>query len=63
MYLAMLAWGRFGWEEVAWSCLGLAPMFLGLRMGNLIRSRLSEVLFRKVLFGFLILLALLLLTK
>ncbi|MFD0668969.1 sulfite exporter TauE/SafE family protein [Ramlibacter sp. MAHUQ-53] len=63
MYAAMLAWGRFGWEPVAWSCLALVPMYLGLRVGGAIRSRLSETLFRRALFAFLTLLALLLLVK
>ncbi len=63
MYVAMLAWGRFGWDSVGWSCVAIAPMYLGLRLGGLIRSRLSEVLFRRVLFAFLTGLAILLLFK
>lgn len=63
MYVAMLAWGRFGWDAVAWSCLALAPMYLGLRVGAAIRSRLGETLFRRVLFAFLTLLSVLLLVK
>ena len=37
--------------------------YLGLRLGGMIRSRLSEVLFRRVLFAFLTGLAILLLFK
>lgn len=63
MYAGMLAWGRFGWAEVGWSCLALAPMVLGLRMGAAIRHRLSEALFRRMLLAFLTLLSALLLVK
>lgn len=63
MYAAMLAWGRFGWDSVAWSCLAIIPMYLGLRLGGLLRSRLSERGFRYALFAFLTLLAILLMFK
>lgn len=63
MYAAMLAWGRFGWDSVAWSCLAIIPMYLGLRWGGLLRSRLSERGFRYALFAFLTLLAILLMFK
>lgn len=63
MYAGMLAWGRFGWAEVGWSCLALVPMVLGLRMGAAIRHRLSEALFRRMLLAFLTLLSALLLVK
>lgn len=63
MYAVMLAWGRFGWDTVAWSFLALAPMYLGLRLGTSIRSRLSEKAFRNALMAFLAMLATLLLFK
>lgn len=63
MYAAMLTWGRFGWDSVAWSCLAIIPMYLGLRLGGLLRSRLSERGFRYALFAFLTLLAILLMLK
>lgn len=63
MYAAMLAWGRFGWDAVAWSCLAIAPMYLGLRLGAMLRSRLDEQGFRNALFTFLTLLAILLMFK
>ncbi|MFY9184726.1 MAG: sulfite exporter TauE/SafE family protein [Limnohabitans sp.] len=63
MYAAMLAWGRFGWDAVAWSCLAIAPMYLGLRLGAMLRSRLDEQGFRNALFAFLTLLAILLVFK
>ena len=54
MYGAMLAWGRFGWAEVAWSCLALLPMHLGLALGTRVRQRIDERLFRRLLLGLLI---------
>ena len=63
MYAAMLIWGRFGLDDVAWSCAGLAPMYLGLRLGATLRKRLSEEGFRRILMGFLIFLAILLMLK
>jgi uncharacterized membrane protein YfcA len=63
MYAAMLIWGRFGLDDVAWSCAGLAPMYLGLRLGATLRKRLSEEGFRRILMGFLIFLAILLVLK
>ncbi len=63
MYGAMLAWGRFGWAEVGWSILALAPMYAGMRLGAAVRHRLSETLFRRLLLAFLALLSVLLLFK
>lgn len=63
MYSAMLIWGRFGLDDVAWSCAGLIPMYLGLRVGSSLRKHLSEEGFRRVLMGFLIFLAILLVLK
>jgi uncharacterized membrane protein YfcA len=62
-YGSMLWWGRFGWVEVAWSVAALVPMFVGMKLGSALRHRLSEKLFRGMLFTFLCLLALLLLFK
>lgn len=61
LYMSMLWFGRFGIAEVGWSVLALVPMFLGLRLGQALRHRLSEKLFRRILFAFLCGLALLLL--
>ncbi len=63
MYAAMLWWDRFGWAEVGWSCLAMGPVYLGMELGRRLRGHLSEELFRRVLLGFLMLLALLLLLK
>lgn len=63
LYGTMLAWGRFGWAEVGWSCVALVPMYLGMRFGAAIRHRLSEIVFRRLLLAFLASLSLLLLVK
>jgi uncharacterized membrane protein YfcA len=63
MYVAMLWYGRFGFNEVALSVLALLPMFGGLRLGKAIRQYLSEIAFRRVLTGFLVILALMLVVK
>ncbi|MBC7204475.1 MAG: sulfite exporter TauE/SafE family protein [Pusillimonas sp.] len=63
MYVAMLWYGRFGFNEVALSVLALLPMFAGLRFGKAIRQYLSEMAFRRVLTGFLVILALMLVLK
>ena len=63
MYVAMLWYGRFGFSEVALSALALLPMFAGLRFGKAIRQYLSEIAFRRVLIGFLVTLALMLVVK
>jgi len=62
-YIAMLWYGRFGFNEVALSALALLPMFVGLRFGKAIRHLLSEIAFRRVLIGFLVILALVLVVK
>lgn len=63
MYGAMLAWGRFGWTEVAWSCLALAPVYLGMRFGGALRHRLSEIVFQRLLLAFLLALSVMLVVK
>ncbi len=63
MYLAMLWWGRFGWSEVGGSVLAMVPVYVGLSVGNHLRSRLSELVFRRLMLVFLTLLAVLLCFK
>jgi uncharacterized membrane protein YfcA len=63
MYGAMVWYERFGWTEVGLSALGLAPMFLGIRIGKALRHRLSEELFRKLLLIYLFVLAIVLTLK
>jgi uncharacterized protein len=61
LYGAMLYFGRIGIADVWLSCLALVPMGVGLLMGRALRKRLNEVLFRKILLLFLVMLAVLLL--
>jgi uncharacterized membrane protein YfcA len=63
MYMAMFAWGRFEFDVVLLSCLALGPVYIGLRLGGVFRSRMSETGFRKSLFVFLTLLSIVLLLK
>lgn len=63
MYAAMLWWHRFGWSDVGWSCLAMAPVYLGMGLGKRVRGHLSELVFQRLLLGFLVLLALMLIFK
>jgi uncharacterized membrane protein YfcA len=63
MYGAMLWWGRFGWSEVGWSVLAMAPVYLGMMLGNRLRAHLSEQVFRRLMLAFLTLLAMMLVFK
>lgn len=63
MYAAMLWWDRFGWAEVGWSCFGLLPVYLGMKLGGRLRGRMSEEHFRRALLGFLVLLSVMLIFK
>lgn len=63
LYGAMAWYGRFGIADLVLSVVALAPMSLGLILGKSVRQRLNESLFRKILLGFLTMLALLLVFK
>jgi uncharacterized membrane protein YfcA len=63
LYGSMAAHGRITLHDVALSALALLPMALGLRWGKWLRGKLSEVLFRRVLLGFLVLVAISLIFK
>ena len=63
MYGAMIWYDRFGWTEVMLSALGLIPMFMGLQAGKMLRHRLSEDTFRKILLTYLFVLAIVLALK
>lgn len=60
LYGSMAAQGRFTLREVALSALALLPMALGLAAGKRLRGKLGELVFRRVMLGFLVALALLL---
>jgi uncharacterized protein len=63
LYFALAVAGRFGFAEFLLSVLAMMPVFLGMAVGKRIRGRLSEVWFRRVLLGFLIVIAAVLLFK
>jgi len=63
LYLSLWWFDRFGWNEFVLSSLALIPMVLGLKLGRLLRHRLSEILFRRILLGFLTTISLILLFK
>ena len=63
IYGAMLWFGRIAWTDIGLSILALGPVYLGMRAGRAIRQRLDERLFRKIVMLFLIMVAIILLTK
>ena len=63
LYLSMGALGVLGPPELLLSALALAPMFVGMWIGKQVRQYVSEVLFRRLLLGFLTTIAVLLLTR
>ncbi len=63
LYLAMFSFGRMETVDLGYSLLALIPMALGLKVGQKLRHRLSEEAFRKVLLGFLIFVATLLVLR
>ncbi len=63
LYGSMALQGRFGGRELVLSALAMLPVALGLAAGKALRGRLSERVFRRVMLGFLALLALMLLLK
>ncbi len=63
LYGSMALQGRFTLRELLLSALALLPMAVGMSAGKLLRGKLGEVLFRRVLLAFLGLLAVLLIFK
>ena len=63
LYGAMAVQGRFTLTDLVLSALAMAPVAVGLAVGKRVRGKLSELVFRRVLLGFLVLLALLLIFK
>ena len=63
LYGGMIFFGVLGLPEFVLSVLALAPMFAGMAIGRRLRQRTSEAAFRRILLGFLTLLAVLLLLK
>lgn len=63
IYVAMLWFGRISWADVGWSILALLPVYLGMRMGQAVRQRLDETLFRRIVLVFLVVVAVILLMR
>lgn len=63
LYGSMAAHGRISAADAMLSVAALLPMAVGLLLGRRVRSRLSEVWFRRVLLGFLVGVALVLLLR
>jgi uncharacterized membrane protein YfcA len=63
LYGAMLWYHRIALGDIAMSGVAMLPMAGGLYLGKLLRQRLPEALFRRVLLVFLTILALILLLK
>lgn len=63
LYLAMAAVGRLGMSELGLSLVACLPMFAGMAVRKRLRYRLSEAVFRNLLLGFLVIVAIALLFK
>ena len=63
LYGAMLVFGRISWADVGLSLLAMVPVLLGMRMGQAVRQRLNEVLFRRFILLFLVAVAIMLFMK
>jgi uncharacterized membrane protein YfcA len=63
LYGALMWYDRMTNTDLVLSAVGLLPMAAGLAIGKRVRYRLNEQLFRRLLLGFLTLLALILLFK
>ena len=63
LYGSMAVQGRITERELALSFLALLPVGLGMSVGKRLRGKLSEAMFRRVLLGFLVAIAGLLLLR
>lgn len=63
LYASLAAYGRLGLAELAWSSAAMIPVAIGLAMGKVLRGRLSEVWFRRMLLIFLSAVAVVLLLR
>jgi uncharacterized membrane protein YfcA len=63
LYGALWWYGRMGWTECLLSALALIPVVLGLRLGRMLRHRISELWFRRILLWFLVTISLILIIK
>jgi uncharacterized membrane protein YfcA len=54
MILALAAFGRFGFWEALWSAAALIPVLAGMVLGERLRGRVSETMFRRSIFVILL---------
>ena len=55
MILALAAFGRFGGTEAMWGAAALLPVLAGMVLGERLRGRVSETIFRRFIFVLLLL--------
>ena len=55
MILALAAFDRFGRTEALWGAAALIPVFAGMVLGEKLRGRVSETMFRRFIFVLLLL--------
>ena len=55
MTLALVAFGRLGQTEALWGTAALVPVFAGMFLGEWLRGRVAEVLFRRAILILLLL--------
>ena len=63
LYGAMVGFGKITPAQLALSFVALVPVYVGMRLGRQVRQRLNEQLFRRVVLGLLVVIAIILLTK
>ncbi len=63
LYGAMLFYGRMEPLDLGYSAMALIPMALGLYLGKLIRNKLSEQVFRNILYIYLFCMSIVLLVR
>lgn len=63
IYGGMLFFGRITWVDVGLSVIALFPVYIGMRAGRAIRHQLDDILFRRIVLGFLLGVAVLLFAK
>ncbi|MFG1357616.1 sulfite exporter TauE/SafE family protein [Xanthobacter pseudotagetidis] len=63
LMVTLVAHGTLGWREALISTLGLVPLLAGMRLGAIMRSRLSQVMFRRIMLAAVAVIALELLRR
>ena len=63
LYSAMFYYDRMGWGEIGFSLAALVPMAVGLTLGRMLGKYIGEQAFRRVLFGYLLTMSVLLVLR